>query len=343
LQLEAVEKITVNKTTDNITAYELYLKARPMFLARNDLDLADEFLINAIELDENFSQAWEMRAALQFLMVEYRYTYKSAIEQRLLAEKFALKALSINPKSALAKSSLANIGTYKADGSDNYSVNIIDLFNESIEIDPNNATTYNWRGLTYSAFGMLDEALLDFQRCIEIEPLYSACYSNVMTSPLTLKSGQAEAFLNEGLGKDIINIQYLDLPWLAQNRKESLFKIVVNQKENLGGWGRADELYQAYLYPEQDHRQLIDDIVTFYEKSKPNDSISVQLRMILVPIGAYELAPDAATMWGMGFKVYRQSDEFKSYVKDSGIYQYWLERGFPPQCKPIGEEDFECE
>ena len=343
LQLEGIEKITVNKTTDNITAYELYLKARPLFLARDDLDLADEYIIKAIELDEDFAQAWEMRAALQFLMVDYGYTDNNAIEQRLLAEKFALKALSINPKSALAKSTLANIGSYKADGSENYSIKTIDLFNESIAIDPNIATSYNWRGLSYAGLGMLDKALLDFKRCLELEPLYSACYSNVMTSPLTLKSDQAEVLLNDGLGKDIINIQYLDLPWLAKNRKESLFKIVVNQKENLGGWGRAEELYQAYLHPQQDHRQLIDDVLAFHKSSNPDDPISVQIKMILVPIGAYELAPDAATMWGFGYQDYRQSDEFKAHVRDSGIYGYWQEKGFPPQCKPIGADDFECD
>jgi hypothetical protein len=62
-----------------------------------------------------------------------------------------------------------------------------------------------------------------------------------------------------------------------------------------------------------------------------------------VPIGAYELAPDAATMWGIGYQAYRQSDEFKVYVRESGIYGYWQEKGFPPQCKPSGNDDFECD
>jgi len=26
-----------------------------------------------------------------------------------------------------------------------------------------------------------------------------------------------------------------------------------------------------------------------------------------------------------------------------GIYDYWLVAGFPPQCRPVGEDDFECD
>jgi TolB-like protein/Tfp pilus assembly protein PilF len=343
LKLEVVEKITVNKTTDNLNAYELYLKARPLFLARDDLDVADEYLIKAIELDEGFAQAWEMRAALQLLIYEYGFTVDNLSKQIPLAEKYALKALSINPKSALAKSSLANKTSTNIDGTDNFSAEVIHLYNESIEIDPNNATTYNWRGLTYSSFGMLDQAKKDFQRCLELEPLYSACYSNVSSSAFMQDTEYAEEIMNKGLDKDIINIQYLNLSWLAKYRKESLFKIVINQRENLANWRRADELYQAYLNPEQNHRQLIDDILAFHKRNNQNDSISVPLRIILVPIGAFELDPDAASMWGFGHHTYRQSDEFKNYVKRSGIYQYWLEMGFPPQCKPLGADDFECE
>ena len=30
-------------------------------------------------------------------------------------------------------------------------------------------------------------------------------------------------------------------------------------------------------------------------------------------------------------------------TKESGVLDYWHERGFPPQCRPIGSDDFECD
>jgi hypothetical protein len=27
----------------------------------------------------------------------------------------------------------------------------------------------------------------------------------------------------------------------------------------------------------------------------------------------------------------------------SGVHDYWTAHGFPPLCKPLGEEDFECQ
>jgi hypothetical protein len=29
-------------------------------------------------------------------------------------------------------------------------------------------------------------------------------------------------------------------------------------------------------------------------------------------------------------------------IREMGIYEYWQARGFPPHCKPVGDDDFEC-
>ena len=342
LGIEKIEKINITTSTDNLTAYELYLKARPLFLARSDLDIADAYLIKAIELDENYAKAWEMRAALQKLMHDYGYSDKSNYELDLLGKQFALKAMEIEPNSALAKSTLGNLQMWVTTPSDYISKSIA-LYNESIEIDPNLATTYNWRGLAYSMVGMLDQAEKDFRHCLKLEPLYSACYTNVVTNAMIQDFQSSTKILTQGLIKDIVNIQYIDLFWLAQHKKEDLFMVVINHKLNLAGWGRGDELYQAYLHPEKNHRQLIDDILAFYKSNHSEDPVSFALQLLLVPIGAYEITPPAATMWGMAYKTYRQSPEFKAYVIKNGIYQYWLETGFPPQCRPLGENNFECD
>jgi hypothetical protein len=44
--------------------------------------------------------------------------------------------------------------------------------------------------------------------------------------------------------------------------------------------------------------------------------------------------PDAAE--------FRKSDIFKAAMRKSGVLAFWQARGFPPQCKPVGDDDFVC-
>jgi hypothetical protein len=29
-------------------------------------------------------------------------------------------------------------------------------------------------------------------------------------------------------------------------------------------------------------------------------------------------------------------------IRELGVFEYWQARGLPPQCKPVGDDDFEC-
>ena len=48
-------------------------------------------------------------------------------------------------------------------------------------------------------------------------------------------------------------------------------------------------------------------------------------------------------MWDPMMRGYRQSPEFKYFIRESGVFDYWREAGFPPQCGPLGQDDFECD
>ncbi|MDZ7768921.1 MAG: hypothetical protein U5K38_07540 [Woeseiaceae bacterium] len=40
-------------------------------------------------------------------------------------------------------------------------------------------------------------------------------------------------------------------------------------------------------------------------------------------------------------RVYQQA-QWKDRSRTSGVLDLWHSRGFPPQCKPVGDADFEC-
>jgi hypothetical protein len=95
----------------------------------------------------------------------------------------------------------------------------------------------------------------------------------------------------------------------------------------LSDWRRCDQLYQAHLHSNRDHRQLIDDIITLAKKS--TELTQVDLGVFLRPLAAHDLKPRAPAVWGKSYQRYRQSPEFKAYMINSGIHQYWLETDFP--------------
>lgn len=48
-------------------------------------------------------------------------------------------------------------------------------------------------------------------------------------------------------------------------------------------------------------------------------------------------------MWTPKLKHFRQSGAFRQRIRDSGMLDYWREHGWPEKCRPIGEDDFECD
>ena len=47
--------------------------------------------------------------------------------------------------------------------------------------------------------------------------------------------------------------------------------------------------------------------------------------------------------WLPMYKPFRESGAFKDLIRRRGIYDIWLSRGFPDICRPVGDDDFECD
>jgi TolB-like protein len=342
LGLTAVKTIKVNKTTENLSAYELYLKARPLFLARIDLDKADDYLVAALKLDDQFAKAWELRAVLQYLKPFYGYSKLSLKASAVYTVQYAQKALSIEPNSALALSTLAiNYRDLAIENLENASFSeILNDFNHAIKIDPYNATSYNWRGRTYMMLGNISAGLLDFEKCLSLEPNDSACTANEIIANIALgRDNKVFSLLEKSSNKGMDMPFIVSMDFLATHKQSLLFKSILNSQAFLLGWNRQTELYQAFLQPNQDHHALIDDILKFIEQKH----VGPVKPLLLVPIGGYDLKPLLPSVWSHSFYGYRQSAQFKTYLKKIGIYQYWQQKGYPPQCRALGENDFECD
>ncbi|NVJ65802.1 MAG: hypothetical protein HWE16_04885 [Gammaproteobacteria bacterium] len=344
LGISIIEQVAVKASTDNLSAYELFLKARPLFQGRFRLNEADEFLSQALEQDPNFVQALEIKAALQSLMVEYGYSKAERGEVKQKSSQYIEKVLSINPDSSLALAVRGKIlmNSYQ-EGLETVDMTQLENdFNAALAINPKNASALNWRGLHYNTLGFLDLALKDFQTCAEYEPLYVPCKENItaVLSELGFYKESVEVYL-EALNNSSHKVIFGPLNALARTDEELAFKSITNNFRLLYGWHRHDELYEAFKSSNKDHSELANDIRQFVENSENHDQGMIDY--ILLSLGQPAPFDKVLFYWGEGGSKVRQSDAFKAHIKNSGIFAHWQNKGFPPQCRPVGQDDFECD
>ena len=340
----AKTKVAVTVPTKNLTAYDLFLKARPLYQSRTDLDRADMLLAQAVEQDPQFAGAWEMRASLQSLMVDYDYavTARDEVEQKTV--EFAERALAINADSAVAIAALVRI---QADNAFNLRKSgdfneIITGYDRALDINPHDGSALNWRGLTYASMGYLDTALDDFTACIEAEPFYTPCIGNqFITLGYLGRDAEAVAAYKAALRNGLVLIGYPPTGPLVRQGEEMALLLAFNSPNMLFGWGRQGELYDALRQPDRPHLELANDILNFTKNAGELQTRQGQNMAIL--LGDYNRIMINQEIWDAGYKNYRQSDSFKAGIKQSGILDYWRENGFPPQCRAVGEDDFECD
>jgi TolB-like protein/Tfp pilus assembly protein PilF len=330
--------------TANLGAYDLYLRARALFQARRDLDVADDLLRRALEQDPEFVKAWELRAAMQMVMVGYGYTTRPPAEHDRLGLAYAKEALARDPDSAMALAARANIrflSTFAVRERHDIATSIRDL-ERSIAIDPHDTSARNWLGMILSAVGRMDQALAVFSGCVDIDPLFAPCVENEYDALDSVgRYDEAYAKFLAALERGAVNSQYYNVAVLAHHQQRTAFMLAINQSNWLPGWRRHREVYDAFQNLEGDHRALAADLVAFVGDSLEDRPYLADL---LIPLGAYELRSSSPqVLWASHFAAYRRSPQFKQFIRDIGVLDYWRAHGFPPQCRKLGAEDFACD
>ncbi len=345
LQIDGVADVAKSQPTADLTAYDLYLRARALFQARRSLDQAERLLAQALDLDPQFAQAWELRAAVVALTDEYHDTGVSPDELVQRGLEYAQRALALKPASALAMAVRANIRLDAATnlrGKQDF-VAIIAELEQSLAIDPNSANALNWLSLAWATVGRLDQALATLRRCRAADPQFAPCAQNeYMTLYAVGEVEQAKAHLYAAMRGGVVTSQFVFLPLLAHLGDEAAFLFAINQSLWLPGWRRQGDVYQALRDPDADHSALVRELRVFLDTHE--EVSGPYLGSVLVPLGIFDVATPTETMlWGPDFRTYRQSQNFKSMIRDSGVHAYWQTQGFPPNCKPLAADDFECD
>ncbi len=163
---EEQEKLT-RRYTDNVAAYQLYLKGRYFWSkrTRDGLKKGSDYFKQAIDLDPSYALAYAGLAdAYAFLGLHRVIPPKDILPK---AKAAAIKALEIDDTLAEAHTALAYVKTiYDWDwkGAE-------EGFKRAIELNPRNAPTHSYYSNYLSAMGRFEESMAEIRRAQELDPL----------------------------------------------------------------------------------------------------------------------------------------------------------------------------
>jgi len=156
----------VRVRTENIEAYNLYLKGRYFWNRRGEgLLRAREYFTAAIEIDDSYAPAHSALADSYSLLGWYRALAPS--EAFSVARDEAMRAVSLDGHLADGHTSLAFVHMmYDWDWGSAESE-----FHRAMELNPGHVTTHHWYAEYLMAMGRQDEAIEHSQRALELDPL----------------------------------------------------------------------------------------------------------------------------------------------------------------------------
>jgi len=171
---EDKEKIA-KKPTENMRAYALYLKGKPLLVSRTEADLkaAKELFESAIALDPAYAPAYSGLADAYILLGDYSSTIPPSAAKRQ-ARELVSKALEINPDLAEARATLGLLLAQEYDFPDAEKE-----FRRAISLNPSYSNAHNWLGQFVLAYqGRYQECLEELKIAELADPMSIAVLSN---------------------------------------------------------------------------------------------------------------------------------------------------------------------
>jgi len=176
LLVDEQQAMTSQRTTPEV--YERYLLARQRMYDRSQAALEDalRLLDEAIDTDPEYAPAYAQRGIVAMLLADNNYGTIPEAEAYQQGKRFLDLALESDPKSAEA---LAGLGLYYANRPDTTD-KAIDLFTQSLSINPNQPDASLWLATALSVSGDVAGSLKVLEELTERDPLFRPAFINTV-------------------------------------------------------------------------------------------------------------------------------------------------------------------
>ena len=327
--------------TKDIDAYELYLEAWQLFIERRSLPRAIELFEQAVAADPAFARAWSGLAATYNIAPGWGFVDR---DYKTLAREAAEKAIELGPDLSLPYAVLA------LDLTNYWPVDyeqVLALFDEALARNPKNTTAYLWRMIVYLDLGYFDRAERDARQCLEIDPAYEICRSFQALAALfagdTARALEIhEAALRHGFYGNIDPFLFY---YLATGQERTALIAMAASNAARGVNNATNYEYRALTDPAFDYeaeKTLIEQAHIPAGETEPNFDLRHPNFLFIYRQYDQIQRIDLPYYWFPYPLEFRDSPHRKRLIRELGLPEYWRKHGFPPQCKPVGEDDFEC-
>jgi hypothetical protein len=193
--------------------------------------------------------------------------------------------------------------------------------------------------------GYFELAMSDLDQCLSIDPNYGNCHR--FKAMLHLMRGERDNGIGlylRGLESGISGPQPMFVSALALSGNRVAALLLADRTTGRTG---APIVEWVNLIEDADtDRGDASDAFDRWLEPRPRD---VNIIPMALAFGAYDRITSETSVayfhsiWLPEFAKFRQSPHFKRVVSEFNMQPYWRSHGFPHQCRPIGDDDFECE
>jgi adenylate cyclase len=331
-----LQAVDLGSATSDIDAYDLYLEARELFIARKNLPKSWQLLEQATQLDPQFARAWEALAAVH--SVAPSWLPGDGIRHLELSLAAAYKALELDPELSMA---YAVIGMAHETTGEGYSGAIRNL-SKAIENNSKNATAWLWRGIKLNEMGYRRKAVTDFEQCLAVDAGYLNCsqylaYGFLVMGKIKAAIGQFEATIENNYHStdDLFISHYVR----TGQRKMAL--LLATAALRIPSTPIKDWI-EAIENPHEDQSSRVARFNQWGADYNLNVCDMNSVSIALQQEQCFPTIANAYLMWHPDTAYFRKKPAFKEFV-NTHFMAYWKQNGFPSQCRSLDNGDFECD
>jgi TolB-like protein/Flp pilus assembly protein TadD len=335
------------KPTENLEAYEYYLRGRYFWQRRGEDNIrrAIDLFEQATELDPQFARAWSSLAAVYHTLPGYSDAPKGEYDP--MAVSAARKALTLDDSMAEAYAVLGDIARTSRKWSEAEA-----LYLKAIDSEPKDTTAHLWYGEHLVSVGLIRNALEETLIAYQLDPLHpgtnanlAGIYFHLNDTRNALKYGAAAWDLGHYAG--LYRLAWTNLH-LGEFDRAIEFAGQFDEKYQQTAKLQNPPILKLVIEAHIDTVKRTLLLETFAESEMISFNKYLQL-LAYANFGmiddAYRVTNmirdlDAFAWWLFGrpdMASFRQDPRFADLVTELGLVDYWREYGWPDACQPVGD------
>ena len=344
-----LESIKLLGGTENIAAYEQYLVAQGKYRGYtegvSDLTKYLDMINTVIDMDTEFALAWALKAELHYLETYWGSPGRSVAESDYCIDA-AHKTIEIEPNLPNGYITLGAIKMFKSEWLE-AEIN----FRKALELIGVSLSGEHWVIIPfYISVGKYIEAheLLDKMR--KNDPLNER-FLNWYYFTFSLLGDRQRAEDEYKSRKDLMSKGWSTFHDDFITFTRIGFCDVVSNDEILS----ANPIFDIGNKYFESPKEGLEELRGIYKSdSKLSSMYLSRLSLLAAYFGDHEFAlevlekgagisSDLIPCWFPVMKEVRQLPRFKEFVREIGLVDYWKKYGWPDLCRPVGDDDFECD